>query len=128
MYPFRRNMPLALLLFVALLLIGGCSQQTINSADKDANHDLAVANQKADQAAQQVKPKLDSLDLGARVTTAIQANQNLPHDKIRVDASPNGVRLKGTVNSAAQKQLAGQVAKDTLGAGKTVDNDLTVGS
>jgi osmotically-inducible protein OsmY len=116
--------PAAFLLAVA---VAGCSQQTISSANSDANHDIAVANQKANQAVQKVKPALASLDLGTRVTAAIEANQNLPHDSIRVDSNPNGVRLKGHVSTAAQKKLAGQVAKDTLGPGKSVDNELKVG-
>ena len=110
----------------AAVFLTGCSQQTITSANNDADRNVKAVGQTLDQAAKEAKPKLDSLDLGARVTTAIQANQNLPHDKIRVDASPNGVRLKGEVDTAKQKQLAGQVASDTLGPGKTVDNELTV--
>jgi osmotically-inducible protein OsmY len=104
----------------------GCSQRTINSANEDAQHDISVVGQKADQAARRVKPDLKKLDKGASVTAAITANQNLHGTDIRVDGTATGVRLKGTVNTAAQKSLAAQVAKSTLKPGQTVDNALTI--
>jgi len=77
------------------------------------------------QLGDEAKPQLDKLDLGARVTAALNANANLPHT-IRVDADTTGVRLRGTVNDAHQKALAGKVAQQTLPAGKVVKNELTV--
>jgi uncharacterized protein (UPF0212 family) len=119
-------------LFAAAAVLGltlcGCSQQTINSAKDDANHDIAVANQKADQVAADAKPDLAKLDLGARVSAALAANDNLKGSHIRVDASTHGVRLHGTVKTAEQKHIAAQVAKDTLGPGKSVDNELSLSS
>jgi hypothetical protein len=107
-------------------VVSGCSHQQTQAADAGFQHGVAVANQKVDQEVKESKPKLSALELGARVTTALQVNQNLPHDSIRVDASPTGVRLRGTVTTKRQKLLATQVAKDTLGPGKTVDDELTV--
>ncbi len=111
---------------ISALFVSGCSQQTISSANSDANHDAAAVHQAVNNAAQQAKPKLDAAGLGLRVNTAIAANQNLPHNSIRVDATATGVRLRGTVKTEQQKQLAGQVATDTLGPDKSVDNELTV--
>lgn len=122
----RQILSAALGLGVICLLGTGCSQKTINSADQDTQHNITALNQKADQLAQQAKPALKKLDTGARVTAAITANQNLHGTDIRVDGDTHGVRLTGTVNTAAQKQLAEQVAKDTLGPGATVQNTLTV--
>lgn len=113
-------------LVLAGLCLAGCSQQTINSAQKDTQHNVAVVNKKADELAKQAKPELNKLDLGARVTAAIAANQNLRGTAIRVDASPNGVTLRGSVKTAAQKTLAERVARDTLGPGKTVTDELQV--
>jgi hypothetical protein len=111
---------------VTLIALSGCSQQQTQTAGADFNHGVAVANQKADTAVREAQPKMAALDLGARVTAALQVNQNLPHTGIRVDASPNGVRLRGVVATKHQKQIAMQIAKDTLGPGKTVDDELTV--
>ncbi len=121
-----KKMLIGPLLLTSLLFSAGCSQQTINSADKDTQHNIAVVNKQVDRIAKKAKPQLKKLDLGARVTTAIAANQNLAGTDIRVDADTNGVSLRGTVKTAAQKTLAGQVARDTLGPGKTVTNALSV--
>ncbi len=102
----------------------GCSQQTLSSAQNDANHDIAVVNQKASQAAQQAKPQMDKLDLQTRVTTALAA-ANLP-TTIHVRADAEGVYLRGTVKTSWDKARAGQIAEDTLGPGKTVHNQLQV--
>jgi len=105
----------------------GCSEKTVDSAQQDAQHNIAVVDQQAKKLAADAKPQVDKLGLGARVTAAITSNAKLNGTHIRVDASTNGVRLKGTVKSAEQKELAGRVAQDTLPAGKTVENELTVG-
>ena len=109
------------------LLLGGCSQQSVQSTSNDISSGLQTANNAAIKASKDVAPSLKKLDLGARVTAALRANANLP-DTIRVDASTTGVRLKGTVGTNAQKALAGNVAKSTLPAGKSVDNELTIKS
>ena len=109
------------------LILGGCSQQSVDSTSKDISSGLQTANNAATKLSKDVAPSLKKLDLGARVTAALRANANLP-DTIRVDASTTGVRLKGTVDTKAQKALAGKVAKSTLPAGKSVDNELTIKS
>jgi osmotically-inducible protein OsmY len=118
-------MTLPVLAIAAALLAAGCSQQTISSAQQDVKHDVAVVDQKANQAAQDVRPQASKLDVGARVTTALQVNPNLPHS-IRVDAGSDGVRLRGSVRTAQQKQLATHIAKETVPAGMTVTNELSV--
>ena len=106
------------------LLLAGCSQQTINSANHDAQHDITAVGQAASQAARDARPQLQKADLGARVTTAL-ASANL--HGIRVDAAPDGVTLVGRVRSQSDKQRAVQIARDTLGAGKVVRSRLVVG-
>lgn len=108
----------AVLVAVAIVCAAGCSDQTIDSANKDVQRDVNTI-------ATQAKPKLAALDIGARVTAALTANSNLPHT-IRVDASPNGVRLSGTVHTANQKHLAGEIAKQTIKPDQHVDNELQV--
>jgi len=109
------------------LLLGGCSQQSVQRTSNDISNGLQTANNAATKVSKEVSPSLKKLDLGARVTAALRANANLP-DTIRVDAGTDGVRLKGTVDTKAQKTLAGNVAKATLPAGKSVDNELTIKS
>jgi osmotically-inducible protein OsmY len=113
------------LLAAVCALWSGCSHQTVQSANKDISHDVGVAGQELKNVGAEAKPQLDKLDLGARVTAALRANANLPNT-IRVDADTNGVRLRGTVQNAKQKTLAGQIAQQTLPAGKAVQNQLTV--
>ncbi len=104
--------PLSLIAIAACLAAAGCSQQTLDSARQDTKHNI-----------NKVKPQLAKLDLGARVTAALKtAGLN----GIRVDASTDGVTLRGTVGSASDKARAGRIAKDTLGSDKTVMNQLTV--
>ena len=95
-----------------LLTLPGCSQQTIDSAKQDTQRNITAA-----------RPQLAKLELGSRVTAALQSAD--VHG-VRVDADTNGVSLHGTVNSAAQKARAGRIARDTLGPGKTVQNDIQV--
>lgn len=117
----------ALVALSAIALLGaGCSQRTINSANQDAQHNIAVADQQAKQLADAAKPQLKKLDVAAPVTAAITTNPNLHGTDIRVDGNAHGVRLKGSVKTAQQKQLAGEVARNTLKPGQTVDNELTV--
>ncbi|MEO7716424.1 MAG: BON domain-containing protein [Capsulimonas sp.] len=113
------------ILIGAGLLGAGCSQSTINGVEHDTKNNAAIVQHEADKALKTAKPQLDKLSLGARVTAAIQANANLPKT-IRVDAGSDGVKLRGKVQNAKQKALAGRIAADTLPSGKTVQNDLTI--
>ena len=94
------------------LALTGCSQQTIDSAKQDTQRNIQTA-----------KPQLAKLELGSRVTAALQSAD--VHG-VRVDADTTGVSLHGVVNSAAQKARAGRIARDTLGPGRTVKNEITV--
>lgn len=123
MYPKRINLSVPVLAGLAICLTG-CSQQTLNSAQKDAQHDAVIVNRETQRAAKNAKPQLDNLGLQTRVTTALTA-ANLP-TTIHVRADAEGVYLRGTVNSLQDKARAGQIAKDTLGPGKIVHNQLQV--
>jgi osmotically-inducible protein OsmY len=123
----------------------GCSQETIDSAKKDVDRNTEVVKREAKRVEEKAKPvieaakpvtdavkkeagkKLEQGKIGARVTAALKANANLP-STIRVDADEDagGVKLRGKVKTAEQKQLAERVAKDTIGKDKTVQNDLKV--
>ena len=107
-----RNKPsLAILALISLAAaLSGCSQQTLDSAKQDTQRNIASA-----------KPQLAKLELGSRVTAALQAAN--VHG-VRVDAGTNGVSLHGIMHSASEKARAGRIARDTLGTGRTVDNEI----
>ena len=106
------------------LALAGCSQQTLSSAQHDAQHNAAVVNQQAQQAERQARPQVDKLKLQSRVTAALAAANLSPAVHVRADAE--GVYLRGTVDTAADKARAGQIARDTLGPDKKVHNQLEV--
>ncbi len=107
------------------VFLTGCSQQTINSASNDLAHDATIVKREAVRAEQKAKPDLQKLGLGARVTAALRANQNLP-SSIRVDANETGVFLRGSVKTAEQRKLAEHIARETLSEKYSVTNDLKV--
>lgn len=114
-----------LLGLAGIALLSGCSQETLNSAARDAQKDAAIVQREANRAEKKARPQLNKLSLGARVTAALKANQNLP-STIRVDADEDGVKLRGSVRTEAEKKLAERIARDTLSADKKVQNDLEV--
>jgi osmotically-inducible protein OsmY len=103
----------------------GCSQQTIQSASSDIQRNAEVVQREANRAERKVRPQVRKAGLGSRVTAALLANEKLP-STIRVDADDNGVKLRGSVRTQAEKELAGRIARDTLSDDKTVENDLVV--
>lgn len=118
-----KKVPGWMLFLGGAVLLTGCSQQTINSAQHDAQHDAAVVNHEANKAVQEAKPQLKKADLGARVTAALGvANIH----GVRVDAAPDGVTLVGHTASQADKARAVQIAQDTLGPGKAVRSRIVV--
>ena len=124
----NRSSRVLLLLPTASVLLwagSGCSQETLKSAASDAQKNVVIVNREAQRAERKARPQLNKLAVGARVTAALKANQNLPAT-IRVDADEDGVKLRGSVRTAAEKSLAERIARDTLKSDKTVQNDLEV--
>lgn len=113
-----------LAVFGLMAALSGCSQQTLSSAQQDAQHNAAVVSQQAQQAEREARPQVDRLKLQTRVTAALTAANLSPTVHVRADAE--GVYLRGTVNTAADKARAGQIARDTLGPDKKVHNQLVV--
>jgi osmotically-inducible protein OsmY len=113
-----------MILFVGVLL-AGCSQQTIESATRDTARNVQVVEREAKRAERKARPQLNMLKMGARVTTALKANANLPLT-IRVDADEAGVKLRGKVKTQEQKDLAYRIARETLEPDKSVTNDLKI--
>lgn len=103
----------------------GCSQQTLESAASDAQRNAEVVEREARRAERKARPQVDKLERGARVTAALRLNKRLP-ESIRVDAGEDGVRLRGTVRSEEEKELAGRIARDAVDEGVAVNNELSV--
>jgi osmotically-inducible protein OsmY len=71
--------------------------------------------------------KLDQAKIGGRVLAALRVNANLPKTiRVDADADAQGIKLRGTVKTEEQKQLAERIARDTIGKDKSVQNDLKV--
>lgn len=119
-----KSLPAAVAFFGLTAALAGCSQQTLDSARHDAQHNAAAVNQQAQQAEKQARPQVDKLKLQTRVTAALSAANLSPAVHVRADAE--GVYLRGTVNTAADKARAGQIARDTLGPDQKVHNQLQV--
>ena len=120
----KPSLAVCLACFGLAAALAGCSQRTLSSAGQDAQHDAAVINRQTQQAANEAKPQVDRLALQTRVTAALTAAKLSPAVHVRAD--PGGVYLRGTVNTAADKARAGQIARDTLGPSKEVHNQLHV--
>ncbi len=121
-----RNKPaLAVSALIGLWMAGaGCSQQTLDSAKSDAQHNASAVHDQAQKAERQARPQIDRLKLQSRVSAALAA-ANLP-TTIHVRADADGIYLRGTVNSSGDKARAGRIARDTLGEDRTVHNQLQV--
>ena len=129
----------ATITMIALAFVtAGCSQETVNSAAKDAAQNTAIVQRESNRAERklrpviadakkQVEPGLQKLDLGVRATAALKLNRNLP-STIRVDADTDGVRLRGSVRTADEKKLAERIVRDTLPPGAGLHNDLSIGN
>jgi osmotically-inducible protein OsmY len=67
----------------------------------------------------------DDAALAAKVRAALTVHKGLDEGEIRVDVEEGVVRLSGRVSSAARKQLAGEVARNTVGVA-AIENRLKV--
>ena len=92
--------------------------EEIKAKTKDVGPDLskATANTRA---------VLDNDKMSLTITNAIGERKDFTVKDLKVDTNGMKITLHGSVTSAAQKQLAEKVAKDTCGAGCTVDDQLS---
>ncbi len=92
--------------------------EELKAKTKDMGPDLskATANTKA---------ALDNDKMSLTITNAIGERKDFTVKDLKVDTNGTKITLHGSVSSAAQKQLAEKVAKDTCGPGCTVDDQLS---
>ena len=132
-----------LFLFAALISLAGCRGEeaniTVNEAERSARTAgeriqeqagpaLERAREQGKQAAQQAEKSLDAGAITLRVKTALAASTQLDVLRINVDTKGQTVHLRGTVPDERQISLAGELARNTVGPGMTVVNELQVKS
>lgn len=69
--------------------------------------------------------QVDDKALSSRVQTALSDNPDYKFNEVNVTSYRGTVQLNGFVNTADQKQKAGEIAKAVTGA-KSVENSITV--
>ncbi|HKX30965.1 MAG TPA: BON domain-containing protein [Blastocatellia bacterium] len=93
-----------------------------------ADYTEAQAREERNRAVKSGESVGDSLDdawVHAKITTKLIGDPNTPQRKINVDVRDNIVTLRGTVDTAAERTEAEQVAKNTDGVRRVV-NQLKV--
>ena len=94
------------------------------AAKADAKTD--EAQKKAGDTADRAGASVEDASLTAKVKTKFLADTKISGLKIDVDTKNNIVTLTGTVPTAAERTLAGKIARETDGV-KSVVNNLKVG-
>ena len=106
----------------AALALAGCSRQQTAEAGSQADR----AKNQAQKALGNARVELQNGTVTARVKTAMMASTRLDTSNVNVDTNNGVVYLKGSVPAADQKNLAMQIAKDTVGSGTKVVSQLQV--
>ena len=113
----------AALIAGAALAVAGCdnpkSTDTVGQKMDRATDQMATAT---DRATSKAAAAVDDTAITAKVKTSIIAEPGLSALKIEVDTKDGVVTLTGTVDSAAMKDRAHQVAQSTSGVKSVVDN------
>lgn len=113
-YAFREwRRPSALPIFLLLLLVGAIAAGV---------YFYYYGNRSLGSDIGQLRDTSESAATTAAVKTAFSLNKNLNDDNIDVDSDNGVVTLNGVVNSAEDKQLAEQVARNTRGVHNVVNN------
>jgi hyperosmotically inducible protein len=106
-------------------LLGGCTPTEQQKAADKTERGLNEAGQVATNALDQTTRVVSDVSITGTIKSKMLATKGLPTSTIDVTTKNNVVTLTGRVQTAQQKQLAGQVAQNTPGAQKVV-NQLAV--
>ncbi|HEX8549990.1 MAG TPA: BON domain-containing protein [Abditibacteriaceae bacterium] len=99
------------------------AQESAKGAANSASNAISNA---ASNAAPAMKNADDAVTITPTVKTALGANAALKGSKIDVSTTDKNVSLDGTVKTAAQKTIAGNIAKQKA-PGYQIKNNLKVG-
>ena len=128
---------------VVALLGAGCQDKNNNgvpdtpATSTQIEKTVENAGQSVEKMANKAEPVLENAaKTGARmlsnaaatgkVKAALIADKTIAASEIDVTTKNNAVYLQGTVKSAAQKHLAGQIAKNEAGTGYAIKNELKI--
>lgn len=96
------------------------------SSRTDYTEEMAIkAREKAREAGEKIGDSLDDAWIHTKIVAKLIGNSDVAERKINVDVVNNVVTLRGTVETAKQKQEAETVAKETDGV-KSVKNLLKI--
>jgi osmotically-inducible protein OsmY len=109
----------------ALIFATGCTHQEQQQVANTTVTALDKAGNAATNALDTTADVISDVSITGTVKTKIVSTKSLPAGKIDVSTKDNIVALDGTVQNAAQKNLAGQLARDTPGV-KGVTNRLII--
>jgi osmotically-inducible protein OsmY len=123
--------PYALLLVLAMTMTGCVSPSAVTQSAsrlkqrvEPAARKIATGSQRLVRAAGQAA---DDAALAAKVKSVLLTRKGVAGRSIHVRADDGAIQLTGRVPSLAEKRLASQIARDTVGV-KAVDNRLKVAS
>ncbi|HEX8235980.1 MAG TPA: BON domain-containing protein [Abditibacteriaceae bacterium] len=114
---------LACVLFGGFL--SGCTQAEQQTAAATTEKGLNEAGQAAANALDQTTRVVSDVSITGTIKGKILATKSLPASTIDVTTKNNIVTLTGSVQTAQQKQLAGEVAQNSPGVKKII-NQLKV--
>jgi osmotically-inducible protein OsmY len=134
----------SIVVLLAASVLAGCTPSDKASVDNAANHTgeamkdlghqikekaqptLEKAGQEAKVATENAKKSLADATLTSKVKTAMGASDRLDTSHLDVDTQNHVVYLRGSVLQADQAHLAMNIARDTVGKGVKVVNQMKV--
>jgi len=124
----KRNLPLTAALVIGIagagLALSGCHRKQ-QGPGQQMKQGVKQVGAGAVNAAKQTGQTLSDAAITTKVKSALAASQGLSSFDIHVETTNGVVKLTGTVDTTAQKTLAGNTASKTDGV-KSVDNEITV--
>jgi osmotically-inducible protein OsmY len=112
----------AVLLTGAALVSAGCDTRSTDTVGQKMDKTADKMATATDRATTKAAAAVDDAAITAKVKTAVIAEPGLSALKIDVDTKDGVVTLTGTVDSAAMKDRAQQVAQGVSGVRSVVDN------
>ncbi len=112
----------AVLLTSAALVCAGCDTRSTETVGQKMDRTADKMATATDRATTKAAAAVDDAAITTKVKTAVIAEPGLSALKIDVDTKDGVVTLTGTVDSAAMKDRAQQVAQGVSGVRSVVDN------
>lgn len=101
-------------------------EKTLDNAGAKVGKAVDNAVPAIKNAGKEVVGTAEDIGTTGKIKTALMADKTISASEINVTTKDAVVHLQGSVKNAAQKNLAGQIAKKEAGAGYTIKNELMV--